>query len=131
MITSSHTRLHNPPCPSVTRRGVAPTHQGVGFLTMLGFEGGSPYMIVGRGLDLPTQNSEEPKICCRERESRGIISSFIEPFEYSFFRFEDIAFWAAPGIREILECNPGEDTTFFIPFFWIIDVMAFKTYPPG
>jgi len=35
-------------------------HQGVGFLTMLGFEGGSPYKIVGRGLDLPTQNSEEP-----------------------------------------------------------------------
>ena len=29
---------------------------------MLGFEGGSPYMIVGRGLDLPTQNSEEPSL---------------------------------------------------------------------
>ncbi len=71
------------------------------------------------------------KICFREREKRGIISSVIEPLEYSFFCFQDIAFGTAPGIREILECNPGWDTAFFIPFFWIIDIMAFKTYPPG
>ena len=54
---------------------------------------------------------------------------FICFFKYTFFYLEDFTFRAAPGIRNIFKTRATADSGFWIPFFWIIDIVTFKTDP--
>jgi hypothetical protein len=55
--------------------------------------------------------------------------SFIQPFEYSLFYFENFTFRAAPRFRKILKRSTRGDPGLGIAFLGIIDIMAFKTNP--
>ena len=55
----------------------------------------------------------------------------IEPFKHAFLAFENLAFRAAPRVRQILEQHSRGDPLCFIAFCRIVDIVAFKTYPAG
>ena len=55
--------------------------------------------------------------------------SIIEAFKNSFFKFQNITFRAAPGIRQILKCDTRHNPPFRISFCRIINIMAFKADP--
>jgi len=55
----------------------------------------------------------------------------IKAFENTFFCFENFTFGTSPGIRDIFPCGSSRDTILWIAFYWIIDIMTFKTDPAG
>ena len=55
----------------------------------------------------------------------------IKLLEYSFLVFEDTTLRAAPCVREILEWDTRRDPPLLVPSCGIVDIVAFKTYPPG
>ena len=53
---------------------------------------------------------------------------FINPFENSFFCFEDFTFRAVPGVRDVFPRCSGRYTLLGISFQGIINVVTFETY---
>jgi hypothetical protein len=52
----------------------------------------------------------------------------INPFENTFFCFEDFTFRATPRVRDVFPCCSGGYSVFRIAFYRIIDVMAFEAH---
>jgi hypothetical protein len=55
----------------------------------------------------------------------------IESFKHAFLAFKDLAFRAAPCVRQLLKRDSRGDPLRFISLCRIVDIVAFKTYPAG
>jgi len=60
-----------------------------------------------------------------------ITSSIVKALEDTFFRLEDLAFRAAPGVGDIIPRGSGRDPVFRVAFCGIVNPVTFKTDPSG
>ncbi len=60
-----------------------------------------------------------------------IISSILKALEDTLLAFQDLALGTAPVIRHFFPGGPGRNPVLGVSLGRVIDVMAFKTDPPG